>query len=428
MKKIASLVLAVCMLLTVISLVSCGENPTPEKTTPSQSESTTANTPSGSTEPSQSTQPTSSTQPSGSTDTPVIDVESNDGYSKLAGYLDVDFGDADFVFVTTDGSDGVLTYPEVFVETRDGGTIVDTAVYDRNVIMKKLYNCNVKAVMGSGTLIANDIATGSSDYDFLLTQYSAFSNGGSMNYLNFLELGIDFDLPGWNKAFIEQCSCTDNNGVNKLFSIDGDFAISSIGDTWTMAVNLDLYNQNFDESIFDIVSRKEWTVDKLMEMCAAVARDNGDSEWKVGDDVFGLVSTAHNPIGLLTGVGFQFVQKNAQGQLYTSSDVIKSNGAAEKFDKLHELCTMDSVDNNTSYTIVANTLADGKALFIGQVMDVICSNADRKGLADSGINYAPIPEPLYAAGEDYRSYVNDKSANYFVSKNAAEGDKERIAD
>ncbi len=351
------------------------------------------------------------------------------GYDKPDGYLDIDFGGEEFVFATSTDP-GWEAHDEIWVESREGGTIVNTAVYDRNAIMSKLYNCTIKAVPGSAALIAADIVSNTSDYDFATVQYACYSSNASRNYANIFGMNLNFDLPGWNMAYIDQCSTVDNDGVKRMYGFDGDFGLTGIGAIWIMAVNLDLFETNFaDENIFDLVEKHEWTIDKLMEFCAAIAQDNGDQIWNVGDDVFGLVSTTHNTTGLLTGAGVNFVSKDSSGRLYCDKTATVLSGNAEQaINKLIDLYRVDGVTNEAPYTIVASTLGQGKALFIGQVFNVIWDNTDsesgRYGLANFDANYSPLPEPLYAAGDEYRSYVNNKFSSYYVSKNACQGDME----
>ncbi|MCQ2770746.1 MAG: hypothetical protein MJ236_02975 [Clostridia bacterium] len=315
MKRFLSLVLTVAFVMSVMLLVSCGSN-VDDQTTPTSS--TTAATTGGTTE--STTAGTEAT-----TEQPII----AEGYDRPDGYLDVDFGGEHFVFITTTDF-GWETQDEIWVESREGGSIVNTAVYDRNAIMSKLYNCTIEAVPGVGNLIQDDITTGSSNYDFVTMQYAAFNSNSSHYYVNIYDLDLDFDLPGWNMAYIDQCSTVDSNGVKRMYGFDGDFGLTGVGAIWVMAVNLDLFETNFkDENIFEIVENHEWTIDKLTEFCASIMQDNGDQVWNVGDDVFGLVSTTHNTTGLLTGAGIKFVQKNADGKLFCDKNLTVFTGNNE---------------------------------------------------------------------------------------------------
>lgn len=440
MKKTTALMLAILMIVGAVMLIaSCENGETPEKTTeatttgtPAEPEKTEATTVGGmtSTEPfstSESTQggtqqvPTETTSGGGTT-------PSGDGYSKPEGYLDIDFGGRTFTFVTTNDDDvGYQTAWQIESESRTGGSIVNTAIYDRNQVMKRLYNCEIKAIMGDATtLIANDINSGTNDYDFGSKQYLWFRTDNKNGYyINLYDLDLDMSIDGWNKTLFEQLTVIDKNGVDKLYTLDADFNLTTFGCTWVLFCNLDLYNQNFTESIFDIVEHGEWTMDKMMEMVSVCAKDDGDQVWTGGSDVFGLMTTSHNAFGLITSGGIRTVSYGADHSITTSVDQILSNDAIGVIDKAAQLCSTDGVYIG-SYTINQDSFIAGKSLFIGEVMQYA---NDRLSKVDN-INATIIPEPLYSSEtqDKYTLYVNNKASTYLVSKNACGGDKKMIAD
>ena len=444
MKRTIAMIIAIAMLCGMVMLVASCENggnegttaatstqsAVPDSTTkgggtpateggntPTEPVSTTAATEGGNTP----TAPTSSTS-GGGTD------PSGDGYSKPEGFLDVDFGGRTFTFITTsdwaDGVDRFNTEREIAVESRTGGTVIDTAVYDRNAVMKKLYNCEIKAIEGAArTLIQNDVNAGTNEYDFGGEQYLWYMANKSGYYVNLYDLDLDMNLEGWNRALFDQVTVRDKNGVDKLYTLDADFNLSTFRATWVLYCNLDLYKQNFTESIFDIVKKGEWTIDKMMEMIAAVSQDNGDQTWTAGDDTFGLMTTAHNSIGLVMSTGIRTVVVDENHNLTTSAEQIISNNAVEAITKAGELCNMDGVyiggygTNHESY-------AAGKALFMGECMYLLSFDIIQD------INTTVIPEPIYSSEtqHEYKSYVNNKGTTYVISKNACGGDKKMMSD
>jgi len=444
MKKLLALMLAVFMLVSVVAIVaSCESGDEPAKTTKADPVATTKGG-SSATEPvetqeattkgeetpatqevtgggSEPTVPTSTTSGGGSS-------AGGDGYSKPDGYLDVDFGGRTFSFVTTsDWSDEVgrwNTEREIAVESRTGGTIIDTAVYDRNAVMKKLYNCEIKATEGEMALITNDINSGTNEYDFGSAEYMQFATSTSGYYINLYDLNLDMNLPGWNKAMFDQMTVRDANGVDKLYVLDADFNVVGYRGTWVLYCNLDLYNQNFSESIFDIVNKGEWTVDKMSEMITAVAQDNGDQTWKAGDDTFGLMSSTYNSIAFITSMGIRLVSVDENHNFSTSVDQILANNAVEAINKAGELYALNGIYVG-SYATAADELQAGRTLFIGEVLDVLERMKDNENL-----NVTVLPAPLYQAEENptYKFYVQNKTSYYKVSKNACGGDKEMISD
>ena len=447
MKKLLALMLAVFMLVAIVAVAaSCESGDTPEKTTAAttagtQPSSTQSAAPSGSDDKDSTTgagTPAATTQGGGTTPEPTQDASTQgggttpsggDGYSKPDGYLDVDFGGRTFNFVTTsDWSDNEgrwNTESEIAVESRTGGTIIDTAVYDRNAVMKKLYNCDIKATEGSMDLIVNDINSGTNEYDFGSAEYMNFAANTNGYFINLYNLDLDFTLPGWNMALINDMTIRDANGVDKLYLVDGDFNVIGYKGTWVLYCNLDLYNQNFTESIFDIVNKGEWTVDKMIEMVSAVAQDNGDQVFTAGDDVFGLMTSNYNAPALITSMGIRLVSMDYETHtLSTSVDQILANNAVEAVDKAAELYALDGI-YTASYATAREQLEAGKTLFMGEVLDVLERMKDNEDL-----NVTVLPQPLYQAEENpvYRFYVNEKTSWFKISKNACGGDKEMISD
>ncbi|MBR7083026.1 MAG: hypothetical protein IKI51_03325 [Clostridia bacterium] len=437
MRRIVALMIAAVMLIcTAAFVVSCGNEVTPanseKETTPVATDVTTTAPASSAggdtpTEPVTSseattggTSPTETTSGSGTT-------PSDDGYSKPEGYLDIDFGGRTFTFITTsdwsDGMGGFNTEREIAVESRTGGTMVDTAVYDRNAVMKKLYNCDIKAVEGSLGLIQNDVNSGTNEYDFGGAQYLWFNGNKNGYFLNLYDLSLDMSIEGWNRALFDQCTVRDRNGVDKLYTLDASFNLSTYKTAWIVFCNLDLYNQNFSESIFDIVQNREWTVDKMMEMISAVAQDNGDQTWTMGDDIFGLATTNHNSIGLIMSMGIRTVAVDENHNFTTSVDQFLANNAVEAISKAGEMYALDGVFIG-SYTKDHEEFNAGRVLFMGEVLNTI------QIMTDIDVNYTIIPEPLYSSEtqHEYKFYVNNKGTTYVVSKNACGGDKQMISD
>ena len=431
MKRIVSLIIAALMIVAVVSFaVSCGEENTPSPTSApteaSKTESSTTAAPDETTKATESTPdntepavPTSTTSGGGA-------EEIEDGYSKPKKFLDVDFGGRTFTIITTsdwsDGLGGFNTEREIAVDSRTGGTMVDTAVYDRNAVMKKLYNCEIKAKEGSLGLIVNDVNAGTNEYDFGGAQYLWFNGNRDGYYVNLYDLDLDMSIEGWNRALFAQCTVRDRNGNDKLYTLDADFNLSTFKCAWIVFCNLDLYNQNFSENIFDIVQNREWTLDKMMEMIAAVSQDNGDQVWKMGDDVFGMATTNHNSIGLIMSMGIRTVEVDENHNFTTSVDRILRNNAIEAISKAGELCTMDGVFIG-SYVTDHEQFNAGRVLFMGEVLNTI------QIMTDIDVNYTIIPEPLFSSDQDeYKGYVNNKATTYVISKNACGGDKAMISD
>ena len=454
MKRLLALLLAVLMVVAIVAVVaSCENGDEPAKTTKADPVSTTAggntpatqggtqeattaggNTPAtqGETQEATTAGGGTPTDPTGTTSGGGSSSGSGDGYSKPEGYLDVDFGGRTFTLVTTyddaDPEDGFRwkTKKEVAVESRTGGTIIDTAVYDRNQVMKRLYNCEINAHEGKAAeLIPNDVNSGTNEYDIGIWQNQGVLTNKNGYYVNIYNLNPDFNLPGWNKSFFDQLTVRDKNGVDKIYCFDADCNIVGYRATWVLFCGLDMYDANFSESIFDIVNKGEWTVDKMIEMVSAVTQDNGDQKMVGGEDTFGLMSSTYNSIAVITSMGLRFVGVDPETHTFTAtSDQILSNNAVEAINKAIELYNLDGTYVG-SYALAREEIQAGRTLFMGEVLDVLERMKDNESL-----NVTVLPEPLYQAQEnpEYKFYVNTKSSYYAVSKNACGGDMDMISD
>lgn len=443
MKRLIAIMLAVLMLVATCMLASCGEE-TPSGTTDpttTKGDKPTEPTTTGGDKP---TEPTtggndSTTTPTGGNDpttaptgggTPSTPGD-NSGYEKLEGYLDVNFGGRTFNIVSTyDWADGVGRWDtdrEIWVETRDGG-VINQAVYDRNAVMKNLYNCTIQVVRasenkGTSSYISDDVNSGTNTVDFGSYQYGLYQSNKNGQHVNAFALDLDFDIPGWNIAYFNETTIKDSNGNPKNYRLDGTFNLSSFRATWVLFCNLDLWEANFSDNIFDLVESREWTADKMIEKISAVAQDNGDSEWKVGDDTFGIMTTTYNAPAIISSFGLRFVQ--VQDYTWTvSKETILANNAVAALDKAAELYTTQGFYVG-GYTDAQEQLQAGKTLFIGECMDVLERMAD-----DENLNVTVIPEPLFSSEtqDTYRTYVNNKASYYVISKNACGGDLDMISD
>ena len=139
------------MVLSVCMIAGCGETETAETTTANkQNTETTTNGNAGNEDTTANHDGTSDTTANSgnentteATTTEATTVETDPpGYGKLAGFEDVDFGGKTFVIAGDDGeSDGFNSCEEIYSEEADA---ISVAVRNRNLIMQKLYNCNIE--------------------------------------------------------------------------------------------------------------------------------------------------------------------------------------------------------------------------------------------------------------------------------------------
>lgn len=424
MRKITAIFLAFLMLAVVfLFAASCGEAKTPESTTTttnvnaatSSTAESTAKSSDGGNDQTETTngggtslitEPTDTT----STDKPIDDLENWDGRTKLPGKENIDFGGKTFLFASAEDTDtGWANADEIWVESLTNDAIND-AVFERNQIIGKLYNCTIAVDDGGwANGFDADVASGGGKYiaacNEYLTTAKAFHSG---NFYNVLNLDIDFTKSWWDQAYFRDLEC---NG--KLYSLCGDFAYHQMKATWLMFYNKNVYEQNFpDTDIYQLVRDKQWTLDKLIEMSQQATKDNdGDTNitFSEGDhaDIIGATSHPHNYRGLYFACGEFFVSHDENGKMVCA---IESSGrGSDVIDKIRELTTNDFYVE-MGYTNVRKAMENNTALFAFECMGAIQLMADVEGLR-LGI----IPMPLYNEEQSqYYHYVNNRGSEYGI--------------
>lgn len=422
MKRILTVLLAIAMLATVcIFAVSCGDEKTPGgSTTPTSTSATTSSTSSqGGSEGTTASQGGSegTTAPVGGED----DIESWTGRTKMPGKLDVDFGGKTFLIcANNDTADDRWFNPaEIWVESLTNDAIND-AVYERNQVMSQLYNCTIAVDDGGWDNGFNaDLSAGTGKY---IAASAEYNNGSSGNYYNVLNLDIDWTQPWWNQDVIRDISCKD-----KLYVFAGDFAIFDFRASWIMFYNKDVYDQNLADSydIYDLVYKKQWTVDVLLEMCQKVLKDNnGDQAYTFSEDanadVVGMMTTAHNYRGLYFSCGERYTAKDDAGNLVCA--ITSTGKGSDTIDKIRTLTTSEAYLGEEGYTSVQKAIENATTLFAGEVMDVLERMVNAEGL-----RVGVVPLPLYDTNQDnYYTYVNNRSSLYMIPTGYANMDE--IAD
>lgn len=421
MKRVLTIFLAVTMFAVVcLFAAACGDDSGNGSTTTAATETTSATTTAETTSATTGTTSadvTTEATTTGGGDEPPVTVW--DGTTKLPGYLNTTFNGKTFLIAarTDESTGGWNNGNEIWVESINNDAVND-AVYTRNKTMHDLYDCNIRVDNeGWANGFNADIASGGGKY---IAGCAAYSAGTSGVYYNVLNLGIDFSQSWWDQSFTRDLSC---NG--KLYLLNGDFALHVMRATWIMFYNKDIYEQNLADEydIYDLVDNKQWTVDVLLAMCQKVASNNDGAEgltYSEGADadMLGLMTTTHNYRALYFSCGERFVDKDDSGKMVSA--ISKSGRGYEVIEKVRQL-TCDESYLEIGYSSVHQAMMNGTVLFAGEVLGTLEVVSEAENLR-IGI----IPQPLYAAGEDYHHYVNNQAAFYLIPTSYA--DIQTIAD
>ena len=397
-KRTISLVISVMMVFAVLLFaVSC--NPDKKTETTATDKKTDVVT----------TEEQTETETVTETEEQTTEIAELTGYEKMPDHEDVDFGGMTFLIASYAYDDqDWANASEFWVESITNDAIND-AVYDRNDVMSKLYNCKIDVDDG-GWNNGFNASVASGDGKYIAGSTACYGINGvakSGNYYNLLKLDVDWSQSWWDQNYIN-----DSSTDGKLFGVVGDFSIHTMSATWIMFYNKDVYESKFsDIDIYEMVRNHQWTIDAMADFIDKIKNDaNGDSEYTFTEgadaDTIGMMTTAHNDRGLYFASGLRYVTKTEQttdGSFVTA--LTNQPNAVDVIDKLIQVCNMPGYISG-GYTNVQKAVQNGTTLFAGEVMDVL----RRMAGADS-LRVGVLPQPLFDETQtDYHCYVNNQAS------------------
>ena len=167
--------------------------------------------------------------------------------------------------------------------------------------------------------------------------------------------------------------------------------------------------ENFKlENMYDLVRSGKWTIDKMAEMCAAVAGDlNGNNEVDK-EDRFGLLAETVTLQYFVTAGGVRFSDRNNDGELYLSVYGDRVVGIVEEMVPLLNSAEMTMMNtkyaagyNNVYFDLFLPVFFDNRALFYSNQLLVALEMRSMDG--DFGI----LPTPKYdEAQKEYYTIGN----------------------
>ena len=393
MKRVLSIILAAAMLCCILALAACKNNTTPTTTNPPD---TTSETKDSTTEP----------------EKPI-------GEYKRPGFEEVDFDGKVFTIAVPVGKGDSWDNYDIAPDDENSPDPLDQAILKRNKTIEELYNCKIVQKSSANPIgeLESDFATGENTIDMVADRYAlpAFSDG---NFYNVKNLNLDLTKEWFDQGFVRDMTID-----GKLYALCGEFSIESLDATWAMFVNLDILENSErikDVNIFDLVRNYEWTLDKMLELCRYAQVNRGSDKMTLDDpeDVFGLISSSEQIIGLYIGGGNVFVSKTDDENGNSSFDSgFNCQASVDTTDLIYEIVFDPSVSIPTSIKDVGPAFTNGRSLFVSGVM------SQAKDLAKAGVRFSVIPEPmLNPEQEAYYHYVDNHASYYAVPKTCADID------
>lgn len=389
MKRICSTLLALAMLCGTVALASCGGQGNANTTVGTQ-----GNTP-------------EITQGQG---TDAVTTEPEDypddiyaegaGEKKPAGFENVNFHGKTFVFETPlDVNNGWDSY-EVAVADENATDSLSVAIMRRNDIMAELYDCSIETRADSEGTIASDFATDSCHVDIGALHWS-ITDKGNGNYYNLANY-LNLENPWWDQGYIRDMTVD-----NKLFTIMGDFSLTSFDATWALFFNKVVLQQN-DKlkgyNLYELVDNNQWTMDTFLEIIQKAKQDDGDQVMTVGSsDIFGLVSSEYSITGLFYGGNSYVAKKTDDAAGNTTFTHGFDNHAANVVDKIISIYNDEAVAI-AKYTTVNTQINNGLTLFAPETLDK-ARNWSEAGLDNFGV----LPYPAYDEAQ-----INSTGYSHYV--------------
>ena len=443
MKRLIALFISMGMMLSVLAWAGCGDTPADPTTTASTTtaqtttaatttaddttaqtttadtttaESTTGATETDATEPADTTGATEPDDTTAATDpaTPGVDLSNFDGYSKLPGYEDIDFGGRVFTLGLHDGGNEVMFY-------NDGTNVRDVSVRERNALVEKLYNCKIEFNISASpaSLVNADVTGNICTIDYYMTQYPNPGYATNQQNYNLYNLGINFDNPWWTKSYVDSFT-VDKNGAPALYG--AFYTGCGFGSTYSLFYNIDVYNQNAvcqQYDIYQLVRDKKWTMDIFVEMIKAVKHDaNGNSTYSYQDgDIMGWIRTGHATHAMHAASDLRIIE-NVDGKLSFAPSA-RANEWATVIDKAIAVYATEG-SQDVSYSYIPEYVASGKALFFSEILGTV------ESMADMDVSVGLVPYPLYSeAQENYCNYIDNHIQDWHIPVSVA--DPETVA-
>jgi len=320
---------------------------------------------------------------------------------------DCDFGGYNFTFLTH-GEEWDWATPnprEIFAEYEDG-SIINDAVYRRNMMIEATYNINIKmvSVADERFQLKKAVNAGDDTYDAVVMFNNnvpgIVTSGLLLNTSNLTH--VDLSKPWWDPA-VNSLSI-----ANKNYVLAGDLLILDKEATQALIFNKNLNMELGFDSPYVLVKEGKWTMDVMDEYIKCASRDlNGDGIMKPNDDRWGLVCYNETLHSLLVSGGGTLASKDADDLPYM--DFASSRNLDVIWKAMNIIYNKNAVlniqadiaDSANRLKTYSATFEDNRALF----MWVRMRNVGQFRGMDSEFGILPLPK-FDESQENYYSPVN----------------------
>ena len=306
---------------------------------------------------------------------------------------DKDYGGTNFISLCAKGEEDMLVIEEL------DGEIVNDAIYNMNLRVEDRFNVKIGATSVDGDVrnttayVEKCVQSGIAD-DFHLINFHVVANSGNVVkglYLNWYDIPhVNFEKPWWADSTVKDLTL---NG--KTFLAIGDYALTSIAATYCMIYDKEKAVEYGIDSMYDVVTAGDWTMDYLINLSESVYTDlNGNGKSDPDADYYALGTDYYSNMVTYTWSGNNPIyRKNASGEL---EYIYYTEHLVDLYSKLYHLIweTPGIVAKEKTHGCGITYFMNYRCLFTAA--DI--SNAQM--LADFEHEYGIIPYPKYDSAQE----------------------------
>ena len=317
------------------------------------------------------------------------------------------------------------------------GTVVESALYKRNALMKEKYGVNIcnediveyNSAMGNGKgfrKIYTDYMAGDSHYDAAMIGTYDVATLAQNGYLTDLASLPYMDL---SKSYWDQRANADLSVNGKMYYTTGDISVADNRATYVLFFSKEMIRNYGLENPYDLVRNDAWTLDRFASLVKAVGTDENSDGIYNSQDTFGMATPTDTHLAILSAANERIATINDEGKIELT---FYNQRVVDLYDKYLALVTDHSHVYNYQYNYVTGKTGlesdnetrvamfdTGHILFYSHTMFYMDYLRDLK--SDFGI----LPYPKFDAAQ--KQYGNLVSAwhSQFVCVPAVSEDFER---
>ena len=400
MKKVITLLLALCMVICMFAACQPSEQK-PGESTPAPGEST----------------------PASGESTPAEDEVNV--YEEIGLPDGLNYGNNEFTIVHWNSYQ-----PEFFVSEEDqNGDPINDAIYKRNLYTEDLLGIefsyienedmgNSESQMGMWCEKLKNIMSDPSTPVDLFAAYSRVLSSATVRGLNqdvSIYENLDLTKEWWPSAIIDELSID-----GKLFIITGELSTNVLHNMYAMFYNKTMAEAYGLPDMVELVENNEWTIDKMIEV-TSIGYQDMTADGKSLDDQFGITFSWWCADALIQGADFKILESDKSGDSYVK---ITDDFYSETFDsfisKLGNWAKGTSVFDDSNYSgDAANAFVEGRSIFHINTVSFGFT------LQETDIDYAIITVPLRDKDQTtgYRTCLANSYTNYGMVRGCRDGER-----